>query len=430
VRDLTLHELLERFTADSAMLLHRAANDGEGIPYEVVETDLRSGGQSPLYCYRPLTGEFINARLVEISELPTYAPVAQTLEGVGGLDLYLLARGERQPPQEPGQLITAVLRDFLTGVFDEHSEFALDPVRFEQAYEELERGLYDGRRVTEVIAPLLGVDIDPATRELALGDGLALIRAGALVNAPDELIEAEQPPLLLVLRVAHDRLQHPSESFARARFRRVLTALRLFERGSYAIGAIGYCRVDDGPWSTVALGASGTSRQLTLIAPSSEDELRGFCTLMARRLPRTAGGRAPENAGAGEVAWALARFEMGCERAHPVEGLSDHLLALRALLEPEGPASGRLAQRLSVICAAPEDRAALAERTVKAIALERSVIAGLLAGSTGVETLITEVAENLRAILRDILCGHLEADICGVADELLADSVGEIAIAA
>jgi hypothetical protein len=136
------------------------------------------------------------------------------------------------------------------------------------------------------------------------------------------------------------------------------------------------------------------------------------------------------HAGAGEVAWALARFEMGCERAHPVEGLSDHLLALRALLEPEGPASGRLAQRLSVICAAPEDRAALAERTVKAIALERSVIAGLLAGSTGVETLITEVAENLRAILRDILCGHLEADICGVADELLADSVGEIAIAA
>jgi hypothetical protein len=152
VRDLTLHELLERFTADSAMLLHRAANDGEGIPYEVVETDLRSGGQSPLYCYRPLTGEFINARLVEISELPTYAPVAQTLEGVGGLDLYLLARGERQPPQEPGQLITAVLRDFLTGVFDEHSEFALDPVRFEQAYEELERGLYDGRRVTDARA--------------------------------------------------------------------------------------------------------------------------------------------------------------------------------------------------------------------------------------------------------------------------------------
>jgi hypothetical protein len=430
VRNLTLHGLLEQLTADTAMLLHRAATDGEEIQFEVVETDPRSGGQRSLYCYRPLTDKFISARLVQITELPTYAPVAQMLEGVGGLDLYLRARGERQLPQEPGQLVTAVLLDFLSSVFHERTDFTLDSVVFERAYEELERGLYDGRRVTEVIAPLLGVDIDPATRELALGDGLALIRAHALANAPDELAEAEQPPLLLVLRVAHDRLQHPSESFARARFRRVLTALRLFERGTYSLGTIGYSRVDDGPWSPVPLGSSGTSRELTLVARSSEDELRGFCSLMARRLPRASGGRAPANAGAGEVAWALARFEMGCERAHPVEGLSDHLLALRALLEPEGPTSGRLAQRLSVICAAPEDRAALAERTARAIALERSVITGLLAGSSGSESLISEIAENLRAILRDILCGHLEPDICGVADELLADAVQETAIAA
>ena len=47
------------------------------------------------------------------------------------------------------------------------------------------------------------------------------------------------------------------------------------------------------------------------------------------------------------------RFEMGCERLTPLEALTDYLLALRALLEPEGPSSGRLPERLAVICAAP-----------------------------------------------------------------------------
>ena len=81
--------------------------------------------------------------------------------------------------------------------------------------------------------------------------------------------------------------------------------------------------------------------------------------------------------GSGEVAWALARFEMGCERLAPFEALTDYLLALRALLEPEGPSSGRLAGRLAMICARPEERATLTERTAHAISLERAVIAGL-----------------------------------------------------
>jgi hypothetical protein len=135
-----------------------------------------------------------------------------------------------------------------------------------------------------------------------------------------------------------------------------------------------------------------------------------------------AGGRGPDNSGAGEAAWALARFEMGCERIVPFEALTDYLLALRALLEPEGPASGRLAQRLSMICAPPEERAGLAERTAHAISLERAVIAGLAPAATGVDSLVEELAEHLRAILRDVLCGHLSADVRGIADELLADA--------
>ena len=53
---------------------------------------------------------------------------------------------------------------------------------------------------------------------------------------------------------------------------------------------------------------------------------------------------------------------MACERAIPGEALTDVLLALRALIEPEGPASGRLAGRLAALCALPEERAALTAR--------------------------------------------------------------------
>jgi hypothetical protein len=190
-----------------------------------------------------------------------------------------------------------------------------------------------------------------------------------------------------------------------------LTALRLFERGGYAIGPLAWVRTDAGSWRSVALGASGRPRLLTRIRAESEDELRAFCNLVARRLPN-----------GGELAWALARFEMGCERLAPFEALTDYLLALRALLEPEGPGSGRLAGRLAVICAVPEDRAALAERVAHAISLERAVIAGLAPAEPGVDALVDELAGHLRALLRDVICGHLDRDLRGLADQLLAEA--------
>ena len=200
-------------------------------------------------------------------------------------------------------------------------------------------------------------------------------------------------------------------SVARVRFRRTLTALRLFEPGGFALGPVAWTRIDAGSWRSVPLGGSGRPRLTRRIPGEQEDELRAFCNLVARRTPR-----------GGEAAWALSRFEMGCERLAPFEALTDYLLALRALLEPEGPASGRLAGRLAAICAKPEDRAEVAERTAHAISLERAVIAGLAPAEPGVDALVDELSEQLRALLRDVLCGHLDADLCAVADELLAEA--------
>ncbi len=419
MRNATLHGVLEAFTADAAGQLTAETATGAEIPYEVIDAGGRAPGRVPLYCYRPLTAAFIRERLGLLSALATYAPAARAIAGIEGAGGYLRARGEDRIPQQSRPRADAVLRSFLAAVFAERTQFGFEPARFEAAYDELERALYEGSSVMVVIAPLLGIALDHTTDELALGDGLSLVRGERLPDAPADAVwcahgpdggVGEDPSVLISLTITTGRSAPAPVALARARFRRILTALRLFERGGYSLGPIAWARTDTGVWRTVALGGSGRPRFLTVISSAQEDELRAFCNLIDRRAPT------------GELAWALARFQMGCERLAPFEALTDYLLALRALLEPEGPASGRLAQRLAVICAQADGRTALAERTAHAISLERAVIAGLAPAEPGVATLVDELAEHLRALLRDALCGHLGADLRAVADELLAES--------
>jgi hypothetical protein len=326
-----------------------------------------------------------------------------------------MQRGQVHAPRDPRRRADAALLAFLRRMFDERSEFEFDPDRFELAYQELELALFDGRRLETVIAPILGLGFDDATPELALGDGLTLVRGDKLAQAPPAAVwgEGETPLVLAVFTATGEDSARSSVSRARARFRRILTALRLFEPGGYALGPLGWTRSDSGAWRTISLGGSGHPRMTTVIPARQEDELRAFFNLISRRAPSS-----------GELAWALSRFEMGCERIAPFEALTDYLLALRALREPEGPASGRLAQRLAILCATPDDRTGMAERTARAISLERAVIAGLASAdrSTGADGVVTEMAEHLRALLRDVICGHLDTDLVAVADGLLDDA--------
>ncbi len=90
------------------------------------------------------------------------------------------------------------------------------------------------------------------------------------------------------------------------------------------------------------------------------------------------------------------------------------------LLEPEGPSSGLLAGRLAALCAVPEQRLELTERIIAAIGLERAVITGGALKRAGGPALAKEVADHLRALLRDVICGHLASDLPALADELLS----------
>jgi hypothetical protein len=421
VRNAILHRRLESFAVDAAGRLSARAAAGDEIPFELSEEPGR--GAASLYRYRPLTGAFVRAHRAALIALAGHEDAARALAECDALDVYLAAHGEVRMPGDRRACAELALELFLTEMFGERTEFGFEPAHFEAAYAELERTVYSDRGAGMVIAPVLGLALDRRTTELTLGDGVSLIAGEALAGAPREAVwgDGEEPNVLAVLTVEEEHGRRGAVPLARTRFRRILSALRLFERGTYAIGPIAWAQIEGGGWRPTPLGMSGRIggiRLLTVVPAAQEEEVRTFYRLVSRR---------GTPAGGGELAWALARFEMACERPAPLEALTDHLLALRALLEPEGPASGRLAQRLSVICAQPEDRAALARRTARAVALERAVITGMAggannAGSGSIDGLVDELGGHLRAILRDALCGHLAADLCAVADELLAEA--------
>lgn len=394
-----LRSALSAFVEEAAWQLAADTNDGHEIPFEVITSGRRD---APLYCYRPLTADFIAQRGSVIARLPTFLPAVHALTSVGGLDEYVEARVSRGVPRDPRSKAELALRAFLGHVFAESTDFVVQPERFERALRELEEVVTEGRAETVVVAPLLGVDLESS--EVAMGNGLVLIQGDALEDLP---VHAD---VLAVLRWEAATGDPAPFDHARVRLRRLVTALRLYDDAEPALAAAAWTRTAGGPWSAVPLGVTaGRARGVCLVAADQEDELRAFCSLLARRTPKS-----------GDIAWALRRFETACDQADPTQALTDHLLALRALLEPEGPASGRLPGRVAALCALPEHRAALSARIAELAGLERRAVSGTgLPDPEVLEVLVDELSTHGRAILRDVLCGHLDADLRAVADGLI-----------
>lgn len=391
------------------MQLAVEAKASDGVPFDVVETGGGFSGPS-LYCYRPRTAEFITEHSIGVAQLPTYAAALAALRTADGIDRYLRFRAINPGGTDSRLLAQLALNTVLATVFAESAEFEFQEERFDREYAELERTLYDGRALATVLAPVHGLEIESS--EVTLGDGLSLARGDVACEIPpgaEWSAAGERPPeLFAVLAVDLRGERADAEGEARLRFRRLLSALRLYESGRFGIGPIGFARSDDGPWRPFPVGSEVPTAEPVLLESKQEEEFRGFLNLVASRAPR-----------GGEIIWALRRFELGCERIVPFEALSDYLLALRALLEPEGSESGHLAPRLTAICALASERERVVDRVENAIAIERSAICGMQLPDGRAELLIDELANYLRALLRDAICGHLDSDVCQVADELL-----------
>lgn len=410
MRSLRFRESLGEFIEAAAGLLQADIVAGAEVPFEL-EPRTRRGGPSSaaLYCYHALTGEFIAERQPALERLPGYAQAAKLLAGFDGLERYLASTGVNPGPRQAQErlAITALLED----VFREQSDFELRPERMQAALERLEQSAFADANEVTIVATLHGLTITSA--EVQVTQGLKIAMPGALEGLPEAATTAggsrsKDPDHLVVVLAVEDDDSRAASARGRAILTDMLRALRLFGDGRVCLGALAWVQVAGGSWQALSLGAGGRPHGMLLVTAEQEDELRAFCNLVSRRAPE-----------GNELAWALRRFELGCERESPYEALSDHLLALRALLEPEGPASGLLAGRLAALCAPPGHRLGLTERVTQALALEREVVAGTAVAHAGADALAKELADNLRALLRDVICGHLAPDLAGLADEIL-----------
>ncbi len=408
MRSVQLREALTEFLRAAASLLAAELQSGAEIPFELEQQPARGGRGPALYCYRPLTAEFVAERRRELEALAEYEQAARQLAAFEGLERYLVSVGEDVTRLTPGAQVRAAIGSLLGDAVAEQSDFELHEERLDGALERLESTALTATAEVMIVARLLGMTL--ASPELALASGLTIARPEALEGLPPEAraLPADGPGHLIVALATTET--DPAQALDRGRevLRDLLRALRLFGDGRVTLGALAWARIGGSQWAPLPLGGGGRPHGMLVVTAEQEDELRAFCNLVSRRAPE-----------GDELAWALRRFEMGCEREDIYEGLSDNLLALRALLEPEGPASGMLPGRLAALCATPELRLALTERMVQAIELERAVVAGTASGRPGAAAVAHDVGDHLRALLRDVICGHLDPDLVGLADELL-----------
>jgi hypothetical protein len=423
MRSRQLQTALTEFLDAAGGYLRGEVAAGAEVPFELGSRAARRGPRAtPLYCYRALTAPFIAEREPALRRLPAHAEAVKLLEGFDGLDRYLtsvrLDASRTKGRARARDALTAILDD----VFDEQSDFELRPERLRAALDRLERAELASPGEVTLVATLHGVMI--ASAELSLTKGLKIAQRDALEGVPEGAVSAggagHEKHLIVVFGAEEDDARATLLKGG-AVLQDLLRSLRLFGDGRVCLGALAWARVGAGPWTPMALGTGGRPRGMLIVSAEQEDELRAFCSLISRRAPHR-----------NELAWALHRFELGCEREDAYQALTDHLLALRVLLEPEGPPSGLLAERLAALCATPEQHVAMTERIEQAQALERATIAGTAARDAAGQALARDIADHLRALLRDVICGHLAPDLVAVSDALLdaAEEAAEQAEAA
>jgi hypothetical protein len=419
MRNRALHDALRDFALESAALLTDDLRDGAELEFDVIDEAVPGARGGPvLYRYRPRIEGFVAERWERLRELPACARAAGELGA--GATMWLRVNGMRGEQAEPA------LRAMLERLYEDATSFGFPEERFERVYRELELTLYHDSVRARVVAPLRGAAMD--ADRVDLNDGLALVR-GDVADAPPEAVwpdpldegeDGGEPAVLCVLeRDAPADEGIPAADAAR-RFASVVTALRLWAPGAVSLGAPGWRRADQGRWQPLPLGAGGepVGGDATWILPAGEEDgLRDlFASIVGAEPPRT-------------VAWALARFEMGSARVNDSEALSDYLLALRALLDANSDAGeASLALRVAALCAEEGRRKLVQRRVESAMALERHLMGGSLRvrlDGDSPRDLVAEVEAHLRALLRDVLCGYLDPDLKGVADDILLESTPE-----
>lgn len=403
MRDFLLNESVKRLASEAATRLSSLVAMGEEIPFDVAA---ESGDDSAFYSYVPMTGRYVVEHGDELRALPGFAPAREAAVEAGVAAPYLEERGE-SVPADPGARAELMLITFFSELWEGSAGFTLDRERLDAALATLDAESRDADEAETLLAPIVGLRM--SMPRLQLPHGIRIVRADS-IEAPVEAMRSEgmgraawEPQYLAVAE------QDPEGGIEEAlqQLRELISVMRLFKGGGIGLGPYAFAPTGEGCWRRVATGAPATRPGGYRLSEAEAEELTAFgTTLEARPDPDTA------------LTWAVGRFEMGCERATALEGLSDHLLAMRAVLEGHGPVGASLPLRAAALIADESmDRIEAGEKVEAVLGLERAMMNGRPV-ERAVE-LATWTEEGVRGLLRQAALGELGDDLSAVADETL-----------
>jgi hypothetical protein len=404
VRDPVLNEALKRLSAEAATRLSTLVASGDQIPFDVAE---QAGPDSLFHSYRPMTAEYVRQREHEISSLASFEPARSAVLAADVAASYLDQKGEPVPAQ-PRERAARMLVSFLASLWDGSTEFSLNLERLDGALALLDAEVRDMNEADVLIAPLVGLQM--RVPRLRLPHGVEIVRADA-IEAPTDALRSEgtsrrawDPQFLAVAEQGEDE---ESAEAALRQLHELISVMRLFKRGGVGLGPFAFAPMGEGRWRRLATGAPAVRPGGYTLGEEESDRLADLASALETR---------PDPVGA--LAWAVNRFELGCGRERALDALSDHLLALRAVLEGKGPVGASLPMRAAALIGGEEsDRHPARERMEAALELERSLMRG--GPPAGTPELADWVEESMRGILRDAALGRLGTDLSTAADATL-----------
>jgi hypothetical protein len=402
VRDFLLNESLRRLATEAATRFNAMVAEGEQIPFDVA-TD--TAEDSPFYSYVPQTGRYVAERSGELHRLPSWSAAREAVVEAGVASTYLEGRGETVPA-EPGARAERMLEAFVVELFEGSTGFALDRGRLEAQVATLDAEARSADDADLLIVPIVGLRMSMS--RLQLPHGVRIVRADQVV-APVEAMRSEgmgraawEPQFLAVAEQGGDGAEA-----ALHQLRELISVMRMFKVGGIGLGPFAFAPTGEDTWRRLVTGAPATRPGGYRLSEEEGAELVEFAATLEQRPD-------PDSA----LTWAVGRFEMGCERESAMEGLSDHLLALRSVLEGHGPVGASLPLRASALIADESfDRIEARERCEEVLELERALMNGRIID--GAIELATWIEDGVRRLLRQAALGELGNDLSATADETL-----------
>jgi hypothetical protein len=405
VHDPLLNEVLRRLAAEAATRFTTLVASGDQIPFDVAEQ--AGPDEAFFHSYVPLTARYVREREAELRSLPAFEPAREAVSLAGVAAPYLEERGENVPA-EAGERAAFMLTVFIASLWDGCTELSLDRDRLEAALAVLDAETGDVDEAEIIVVPLVGLQM-PVAR-LRLPHGVQLVRADSF-EAPIEAMRSEgmgraawEPQFLAI---AEQGEEADTAEAALDQLADLISIMRLFKGGGVGLGPHAFAPTGEGRWRRIATGAPAPRGDGYKLSEDETGQLVELAeTLEARPDP------------AGPLAWAVRRFELGCERRTPAEGLSDHLLALRAVLDGQGPVGASLPMRAAALIAdGSTDRLGAREQVEAALELERAQMSE--APVEDASEMAVWVEECVRRILREAALGELGGDLNEAADETL-----------